>query len=260
MHVISLLTQGAKKIIFTACHSGELKLAFTSPDVISTSPKSFSSSRIDFTLLLLFEFLKEHHLPVGKLKIDFTSPIAKSTSPGLADTTFFARCYFKFHSDWGWVIGRIKQKLQLGCRDTAPLRAGWHLKTFCSFQYFSSDFVVTKNDKFITNYLNKFTISNDRTKTSRHYSKMSVTVFTEANATKPYNNCMPQVLFLSASLGLYIILSEPSSETNGQSAGWVGRKGRTKFFKHVRTCVVEISFNHSESFSNKVQCSCTELL
>ena len=30
--------QGAKKIIFTACPSGKLKLAFTSPDVISTSP------------------------------------------------------------------------------------------------------------------------------------------------------------------------------------------------------------------------------
>ena len=33
--------QGAKKIIFTACYSGKLKLAFTSPDVISTSPKNF---------------------------------------------------------------------------------------------------------------------------------------------------------------------------------------------------------------------------
>ena len=33
--------QGAKKIIFTAFHSGKLKLAFTSPDVISTSPKKF---------------------------------------------------------------------------------------------------------------------------------------------------------------------------------------------------------------------------
>ena len=44
---------------------------FTSPDVISTSPKSFSSSRIDFTLLLLFEFLKEHHLPVGQVKNRF---------------------------------------------------------------------------------------------------------------------------------------------------------------------------------------------
>ena len=38
---------GAKKISFTACHSGKLKLAFTSPDVISTSPKNVLTSRID---------------------------------------------------------------------------------------------------------------------------------------------------------------------------------------------------------------------
>jgi len=33
---------------------------------------------------------------------------------------FFA--YFKFHSDWGRVIGKIKQN-ELDCRDTAPLRS-----------------------------------------------------------------------------------------------------------------------------------------
>ena len=60
--------QGAKKIIFTACHSGKLNLTFTSPDVISTSPKSFLRSRIDLTVLLLFEFLKKDHLPVGQVK------------------------------------------------------------------------------------------------------------------------------------------------------------------------------------------------
>ena len=60
--------QGAKKIIFTACHSGKLKLALTSPDVISTSPKSFLTSRINFTVLLLFKFLKKHHLPIGQVK------------------------------------------------------------------------------------------------------------------------------------------------------------------------------------------------
>ena len=65
-HILTF--QGAKKIIFTACHSGKLKLAFTSPDVISTSPKSFLTSRIDFTVLLLFEFLKKHHLPIGQVK------------------------------------------------------------------------------------------------------------------------------------------------------------------------------------------------
>ena len=57
-----------KEIIFAACHSGKLKLTFTSPDVISTSPKSFLKSRIDFIVLLLFEFLKKHHLPVGQVK------------------------------------------------------------------------------------------------------------------------------------------------------------------------------------------------
>ena len=31
--------QGAKKIIFTACLSGKLRLEFTSPDIISNSPK-----------------------------------------------------------------------------------------------------------------------------------------------------------------------------------------------------------------------------
>ena len=41
-------------------------LAFTSPDIISTSPKSFLMSRIDFTVLLLFEFLQKHHFPSPK--------------------------------------------------------------------------------------------------------------------------------------------------------------------------------------------------
>ena len=54
--------QGEKKIIFTACHLGKLKLAFTNPKVISTSPKNFLTSRINFTVLLLFEFLKKTSL------------------------------------------------------------------------------------------------------------------------------------------------------------------------------------------------------
>ena len=44
---------GEKKIIFIACHAGKLKLASTSPDIISTSPKSFFTSRIDFTVLVI---------------------------------------------------------------------------------------------------------------------------------------------------------------------------------------------------------------
>ena len=44
--------QGARKVIFKACHSGKLNLEYTSPNVISTSPKNILMSRIDFTVLL----------------------------------------------------------------------------------------------------------------------------------------------------------------------------------------------------------------
>ena len=47
-----LYIQGTKKVIFTACHLGKLKLAYTSPNIISTSPKNFMMSRIDFRVLL----------------------------------------------------------------------------------------------------------------------------------------------------------------------------------------------------------------
>ena len=86
-------SQVAKKIIFTACHSGKLKLAFTSPEVITTSPQNFLTSRSE----LISQFFcysnssKNITCPLGKLKTEFTSPIAKSTSPGLSDTTFFVR-------------------------------------------------------------------------------------------------------------------------------------------------------------------------
>ena len=59
---------GAKKTIFTACYSNKLKLALTSPHVISTSLKSFLTSRIDFIVLLFFKLLKKHHLPVGQVE------------------------------------------------------------------------------------------------------------------------------------------------------------------------------------------------
>ena len=43
-------------------------VAFTSPDVISTSPKNLLTSRIYFTVLQLSKFLIKHHLPVGHVK------------------------------------------------------------------------------------------------------------------------------------------------------------------------------------------------
>ena len=62
------LLQGAKKVIFTACHLGKLKRAFTIPNVISTSPPNFLMISIDFTVLLSVKFLKILHLPVGQVK------------------------------------------------------------------------------------------------------------------------------------------------------------------------------------------------
>ena len=41
---------------------------------------------------------------------------------------FFA--YFKFHSDWGRVIGKIKQN-ELDCRNTAPLTKLYKHLIYC---------------------------------------------------------------------------------------------------------------------------------
>ena len=82
----------AKKIIFTACYSGKLKLVFTSPDIISTSPKTFWLAELISQFSCYSNYSKNINCPSGKLKTGLTSPMAKSTSPGLSDTTFFARC------------------------------------------------------------------------------------------------------------------------------------------------------------------------
>ena len=85
--------QGAKKVIFTACHLGKLKLTFTSPNIISTSPKNVLTSRLISQFFCnLNSSKKKITCPSGKLITRFPSPIANSTSPGLSDTTFFTRC------------------------------------------------------------------------------------------------------------------------------------------------------------------------
>ena len=83
--------QGAKKAIFTACHSGKLKLTLNSPNSISTSPQNVLMSRLISQFFCNLNSSKKFTCPSGKLITEFTSPIAKSTSPKLSDTTFFAR-------------------------------------------------------------------------------------------------------------------------------------------------------------------------
>ena len=59
---------GCKENHFYSLPFGQIELAFTSLDVISVSPRNFLTSRIDVTVLLLFEFLKKHYLPIGQVK------------------------------------------------------------------------------------------------------------------------------------------------------------------------------------------------
>ena len=89
--------QGAKKVSFTACHSGKLSLACTSPQVISISPQTLFDQQDWLQSFCNLNFPKKQHLPSGKLRTKISSSlIAYSTSPGLLDVTFFARCVWLF--------------------------------------------------------------------------------------------------------------------------------------------------------------------
>ena len=82
-----------RKSFFTACHSGKLKLTFTSPNIISTIPHNVLMSRLISQFFCNLNSSTNVTCPSGKLRTEFTNLIAKSTSPGLWDTTFFACCY-----------------------------------------------------------------------------------------------------------------------------------------------------------------------
>ena len=91
--------QGAKKVIFTACHLGKLKLTFSIPNIISTSPKNVLMSRLISQFFCNLNSSNNFTCPLGKLITQFTSPITKSRSPRPSDTTFFACCR-KFSINW----------------------------------------------------------------------------------------------------------------------------------------------------------------
>ena len=89
---------GCKGNHFYSLPCGKAEAAFTSPDVILTSPKNSLSSRIDFTVLCYSNSSKNITCALDKLKTELTSPITKSISPMLSDTTFFACCPIRM--DW----------------------------------------------------------------------------------------------------------------------------------------------------------------
>ena len=91
---LHFISQGARKVIFTACYSGKLKLAFTSPNIISTwTPKIFWWAELILKFFCKLNSSTYFTCLSGKLRTEFTSSMAKSTSPRLSDTTFFARSF-----------------------------------------------------------------------------------------------------------------------------------------------------------------------
>ena len=91
-----------------------LKLSFTSPDVISSSPKALRRAELIAQFFCYSNSSKHITCPSGKLKTEFTSLITKSTSPRLLDTTFFACCTQDFTSqisNWHAIAYRENSKL-----------------------------------------------------------------------------------------------------------------------------------------------------
>ena len=74
--------QGAKKVIFTACHWGKLKKALLAQTSFQLAPKALWRAELISQLFFSLNSSKHITCPLGKLRTEFTSPIAKSTSPG----------------------------------------------------------------------------------------------------------------------------------------------------------------------------------
>ena len=81
---------------------------FTSPIIISTSPKNVLMSRLTSQFFCNLNSSKNFTCPLGKLITGFTSPIAKSSSPGVSDTTLFA-CWLgkQNRNEIAWIIQYI---------------------------------------------------------------------------------------------------------------------------------------------------------
>ena len=92
-HPGKLHFQGAKKVIFAACHSGKLKLTLLAQTSFQLAPKGFWRAQLISQFFCNLNSTKDFTCASGKLRTEFTNPIAISTSPGLSDTTSFA-CWF----------------------------------------------------------------------------------------------------------------------------------------------------------------------
>ena len=83
------MCQGAKKIMFTSCHWGKLKLTLLAQTSFSISPKNVLMFGLISQFFCNLTSSKNFTCSSDKLITEFTSVIAKSVSPRLSDTTFF---------------------------------------------------------------------------------------------------------------------------------------------------------------------------
>ena len=72
---------GCKEVIFTACHSGQLKLAYNSPKVISTSPVTFLWADLISQIFCTLNSSKKFTCPLGKFKNRIHQPNSKVHQP-----------------------------------------------------------------------------------------------------------------------------------------------------------------------------------
>ena len=84
--------QGAKKVSFTACHSGKLKVAFTIAQMLlQLAPKTFWWVELISQFFCNLNFSKKLSYPFGKVRTKFTTPVAKFTRLRQSDSaaTFY---------------------------------------------------------------------------------------------------------------------------------------------------------------------------
>ena len=72
---------GRKENHFHGLPFGQAEARVYQPRRHFKQPQTFLTGRIDFTVLLLFKFLKKHHLPVGQVKNRIHLPDSKIHQP-----------------------------------------------------------------------------------------------------------------------------------------------------------------------------------
>ena len=91
---------GCKENHFYSLPFGQAEARVYQPRRHFKQPQTFLTSRIDFTVLLLFKFLKKHHLPVGQLKNRIHLPDSKFHQPRAIGHYFLCTLTWQFNNNF----------------------------------------------------------------------------------------------------------------------------------------------------------------